>query len=295
MKLISYQYNEKEAVGIMSQGLDMVIPISALGLSYGSMNELILCAGAEEFARLNSAAAATLPPEAIPYENVKKEAPIPEPRQDIICVGLNYLDHFREALRFQSVDATKPPEHPVFFSKRVNRAVADGGVIPGNFALDEQLDYEVELAVIIGKDARNISPRDAEDYIFGYTILNEVSARVIQERHQQFYFGKSLDGFAPMGPWIVTPDELSFPLPLRTFVNGELRQESSTDQMLFSIPDCIAALSAGMTLKAGTIIATGTPAGVGMGMNPPCYLKAGDVVECAIDGIGVLRNIVLQI
>ena len=292
MRFLTYQYQGTEAVGVMDRNLDLVIPVSALGLPYESMTALISRAGPEEFARLQAASAAP-PPEAIPYAAITKEAPIPEPRQDIICVGLNYLDHIREAgLRFEGIDPTKMPEYPVYFSKRVNRAVGDGGLIQNHFHLDEQLDYEVELAVVIGKDAKNVSIEEAEDYIFGYTIVNEVSARVLQGRHGQFYYGKSLDGFTPMGPWIVTPDELNFPLKLQSFVNGELRQSSSTDQLLWSAAYCVSELSAGITLKAGTIIATGTPAGVGFGLNPPRYLQTGDVVECVIAGIGTLRNTV---
>jgi 2-keto-4-pentenoate hydratase/2-oxohepta-3-ene-1,7-dioic acid hydratase in catechol pathway len=167
-------------------------------------------------------------------------------------------------------------------------------MIQSHPGLVERLDYEAELAVIIGKTARNVPAADAEQYIFGYTILNDVSARVLQTAHKQWYFGKSLDGFTPIGPCIVTADEICFPpaLPIRTRVNGELRQDSTTDLLITGIADIIAELSSGMTLLPGTIIATGTPSGVGMGFDPPKFLKSGDVVECEIEGIGVLRNTV---
>ena len=158
----------------------------------------------------------------------------------------------------------------------------------------DSLDYECELGVIIGKDAKNVQKDEVQDYIFGYTIVNDVSARNLQTRHKQWYFGKSLDGFTPMGPCIVSADELEFPpkKKIACRVNGQVRQDSSTANLITGISDIIVMLSEGMTLKAGTVIATGTPAGVGMGMTPPTFLKPGDVVECEIEGIGVLRNYV---
>ena len=163
---------------------------------------------------------------------------------------------------------------------------------PGHFDLVDSLDYEVELAVVLGKDAKNVTQETAMDCVFGYTILNDVSARNLQTGHKQWYFGKSLDGFAPMGPCIVTREEFAWPpaQAIRAWVNGELRQEAVTDQLIFSIPHILQELSRGMTLQAGTIIATGTPAGVGMGFDPPKFLKAGDVVRCEIEGIGTLEN-----
>jgi 2-keto-4-pentenoate hydratase/2-oxohepta-3-ene-1,7-dioic acid hydratase in catechol pathway len=156
----------------------------------------------------------------------------------------------------------------------------------------DSLDYECELGVVIGKEAKNVKREDVPDYIFGYTIVNDVSARNLQTRHKQWYFGKSLDGFTPMGPCIVSADEFAFPPKQRIAcrVNGDVRQDSNTANLITGITDIIVMLSEGMTLKAGTVIATGTPAGVGMGMKPPTFLKPGDVVECEIEGIGVLRN-----
>ena len=158
--------------------------------------------------------------------------------------------------------------------------------------LTQKLDYEAELAVIIGKDCRNIKGEEVKDYIFGYTILNDVSARDIQTRHKQWYFGKSLDESTPMGPCIVTADEIVWPpaLKIQSFINGELRQNSNTSQFIFSIDYVVEELSKGMTLKAGTIISTGTPAGVGMGFTPPKFLKPGDIRECRIEKIGTLTN-----
>ena len=275
MKLITYRHSGKESVGILSE--NTVLPLPA-----GSMMELI-----------ESASIPAPVGEALPLDAVELLAPIPRPRQDVICLGINYKAHADEAAGYDAAFITEKPI-PIYFSKRVCEAVAPGGMIQSHPGLVERLDYEAELAVIIGKTAKNVSAEQAEDYIFGYTILNDVSARVLQTAHKQWYFGKSLDGFTPIGPCIVTADEISFPpaLPIRARVNGELRQDSTTDLLITGIADIIAELSSGMTLLPGTIIATGTPAGVGMGFDPPKFLRSGDVVECEIEGIGVLRNTV---
>ena len=220
-------------------------------------------------------------------------APIITPRQDIICLGINYMDHAKESYKFKNIKFDGKREFAVYFSKRVNEAVGDGAFIDGHFEVTEKLDYECELAVIIGKDAKNVSPENAKEYIFGYTILNDISARDLQNRHKQFYFGKSLDGFTAMGPHIITADELdSSNLDIKCFINGELRQNSNTSKMIFDENFVIAELSAAMTLKAGTIISMGTPSGVGMGFEPPKFLQSGDEIICEIEKIGRLRNIV---
>ena len=229
--------------------------------------------------------------EGVPLESVKLLAPIPNPEQDVICLGLNYADHVTEAKKFDSsFEANK--EKAIYFSKRASNCPGHGGDIPSHSHLTAKLDYEVELGVIIGKDAFQVSYEEAENYIFGYTIINDISAREVQTEHKQWYFGKSLDGFTPMGPCIVTKDEFTYPpkLEIKCFVNGELRQNSTTDHLIHDISEIISELSSGMTLKAGTLIATGTPEGVGMGMNPPSFLKPGDRVTCYIEGIGELTN-----
>lgn len=221
-------------------------------------------------------------------------APIPHPRQDVICLGINYMAHAEESARYKEEAFGGKRPYPIYFSKRVNEAVADGGVVPAYENLVDSLDYEVELAVVIGKDAKNIAKENAYDYVFGYTILNDISARNLQTRHKQWYFGKSLDGFTPIGPCIVTIDEFQNPpeLAIKSYVNGELRQNSNTNLLIFDIAHVISELSQGMTLKAGTIIATGTPAGVGMGFVPPNFLKPGDTVTCQIEKIGRLTNLI---
>ena len=205
-----------------------------------------------------------------------------------------FRSHEREAAKYDAEAFAKDKPAAVYFSKRASRAGDPEGTIPRYAALVERLDYEAELAVIIGRAAKNVKAEDAGAYVFGYTVLNDVSARDLQTGHKQWYFGKGLDGFAPMGPCILTADETAFPpaLDISCTVNGEERQRSNTALLIHGIPEIIEELSAGMTLLPGTILATGTPAGVGMGLDPPEFLESGDVVECTIRGIGTLRSTV---
>ncbi|MBQ6047813.1 MAG: fumarylacetoacetate hydrolase family protein [Oscillospiraceae bacterium] len=221
-------------------------------------------------------------------------SPIVHPRQDIMCLGINYSDHAEEAGKFSKEAFGGERPYTIYFAKRCSEAIGPGAVIPSYPGYVDSLDYEVELGVVLGKDAKNVKPEDALKYVLGYTVFNDISARDLQTRHKQWYVGKSLDGFTAMGPCIVTPDELGdiYALGIRCFVNGELRQNSITSRMIQTIEGAIAELSQGITLKAGTVIAMGTPSGVGMGMDPPTFLKPGDVVRCEIDGIGVLENTV---
>lgn len=297
MKLLTYEVDGKERVGVLSRDEAWVCPISAAGMDYRTMKELIRECGPSELEMLNYISGKD-PSEtkgAVPLADVHVLAPVPEPDQDVICLGINYLSHAEEAAKFEK-EAFEKPEQAIYFAKRVNRAVDPEGGISAHRDLTSQLDYEAELAVIIKKDAFRISREQVRDYVFGYTVLNDVSAREVQTGHKQWYFGKSLDGFTPMGPWILTADSVEFPpkLAIQSRVNGELRQDSNTELLIHGIEEVICELSSGMTLKSGTIIATGTPSGVGMGFDPPRFLAPGDVVECTIEGIGTLKNTVVE-
>jgi 2-keto-4-pentenoate hydratase/2-oxohepta-3-ene-1,7-dioic acid hydratase in catechol pathway len=228
----------------------------------------------------------------VPMRDVKLEAPLPIPRRNIFCVGRNYHAHAKELSASVFKDNTANPESwPIIFTKVPECVVGptDDVVLPTG--VSEQIDYESELAIVIGTGGRNIARADALKHVFGYTIINDVTARDVQMRHQQWDLGKSFDTFCPMGPWIVTADELDGTnTRVRGWVNGELRQDAQTTDLIFDIPTLIETCSRGITLYPGDVIATGTAAGVGMGMKPPRYLRAGDVVRIEIDGLGVIEN-----
>lgn len=285
MKIVTFEYDNDVQVGIISEDGKFVIPAN----KYECVYDLIQQTDFEELLAI-----ARVDMGAVPLDQVKILAPITHPRNDIICLGINYKSHDDELPDEYVPEKIVQRQVPVYFSKRVDRTVDPEGIIDGHFNVVKELDYECELAVIIGKEAKDVEEKDAADYVFGYTIINDVTARDVQVAHKQWYFGKSLDTFAPMGPCIVTADEFDFPpaLSIQCRVNGELRQDSNTKYLVHGIPYIISELSKGMTLRAGTIIATGTPAGTGIGLNPPQFLKSGDVVECSIEGIGTLRNTV---
>lgn len=226
-----------------------------------------------------------------PLSGVRLLAPIPRPRKNIVCLGMNYAAHALESLRAKGLPEVLP-QHPVFFTKAVTALNDPDGAIPYDADYSAKLDWEVELAFVIGRQGKRIALQDALGYVYGYTILNDISARDVQNRHQQFYLGKSMDGGAPMGPWIVTADEIPDPhaLGLRLRVNGRTMQDATTADLIFGIPDILAVYSRAITVEPGDIFATGTPSGVGFGQQPPRFLQPGDVVEAEIDGIGVLRN-----
>jgi 2-keto-4-pentenoate hydratase/2-oxohepta-3-ene-1,7-dioic acid hydratase in catechol pathway len=230
----------------------------------------------------------------IPLSQVVLEAPLPRPGRNIFCVGKNYHDHAHEFSRSgfdSSAAAGAVPKHPIIFSKVPETVIPTAAIVRIDRSVSAAVDYEAELAVIIGKGGRGIRVEDALDHVWGYTIVNDITARDLQGRYSQWLVGKSQDTFCPMGPWAVTKDEIDISnTGIRCFVNGELRQNSNTGLLIFDIPTIIATISAGLTLQPGDVIATGTPAGVGIGFDPPRYLKSGDVVRIEIDGIGVLEN-----
>lgn len=224
-------------------------------------------------------------------DEVQLLAPIPRPRKNIICLGLNYLAHAQESLAAKGA-AMQINEVPVVFTKNVTAVTGPYADVMRDPRVTEQLDWEAELAVVIGRGGRFIEPAEALQHVFGYTVLNDLSARDLQFRHKQYFLGKSLDGGCPMGPWIVTADEIPDPqtLNIACRVNGVVKQHANTSQQRFDVATTIAILSRIMTLEPGDIIATGTPEGVGFARKPPEFLRPGDVVECEIERIGSIRN-----
>lgn len=294
MRLLTYKLENdaKDLLGVVCEDERRhFYPLEQFGIRFQDMNDLIDHITQEQLDLLEKESE-TGNHKSLCYDEVIHCAPIPHPKQDIICLGINYLEHAIESCRYKKEAFGGEQRYAVYFSKRVSEAVPDGGVIPSYPGLVDSLDYEAELAVIIGKNAKNVAREEAFDYVFGYTVINDVSARNVQTRHKQWYFGKSMDGFTPMGPFIRTANQVSQPpvLGIKSRVNGVLRQNSSTDLFIFDIPYVICELSRGMELKSGTIISMGTPSGVGMGFVPPKFLKPGDLVECSVQGIGTIRN-----
>jgi 2-keto-4-pentenoate hydratase/2-oxohepta-3-ene-1,7-dioic acid hydratase in catechol pathway len=229
-------------------------------------------------------------------QDVTWHAPIPRPRKNIFCLGQNYKSHIQEAARAREREF-KLPEVPVFFTKAPSSVNGPYDAVPWKAAITQQLDYEAELAVIIGAHCKDVERADALDCVFGYTVLNDVSARDLQKSHLQWFKGKSLDGFCPMGPLVVTADEFGDPHQKRISLrlNGETRQDSTTAHMIFPIDVSIEFLSQGMTLEPADIIATGTPEGVGLGRTPPEYMKDGDIMETEVEGIGIMKNKIVKV
>lgn len=283
MKIATFEHQGRELVGEVdvAQGRVYLLPAD-------EMVDLIARFDAIRAAYVRSGAGIAL-------DDVRLRAPLPRPRRNLFCVGKNYREHAREfsrsgyeagALADSELDA-----FPAVFTKPGSCVVGPGDMVDLHGAVSSAVDYEGELAVVIGRGGRNIAPADAMQHVVGYTIVNDVTARDRQKNHRQWFLGKSLDTFCPMGPWIVSADELDArSVRIRTSVNGEARQDATTADLLFDIPSLIATISAGMMLQPGDVIATGTPAGVGIGMSPPRFLAAGDVVAITIDGIGALSN-----
>lgn len=292
MRLYTVDIDGSEKIMISADGGKTGSLAEDLGFDFADMNELICCAEKDPSLLEKLAEAAAAGNNAKEIASCRLLAPIVRPRQDVICLGINYDEHAKEADHYSAEAFGGERPYTIYFSKRVNRAVATGEPIQSHNDIVDRLDYECELGVVIGKSASKVKAKDAADYIFGYTIINDVSARNLQTRHKQWYMGKGLDGFTPIGPCIVTPDEIGDPaaLDISCRVNDELRQNSNTSCMIQTIGGAIAELSSGITLQAGTIIAMGTPSGVGMGFDPPRFLKPGDVVSCHIEKIGDLVN-----
>ncbi|MBE5892298.1 MAG: fumarylacetoacetate hydrolase family protein [Lachnospiraceae bacterium] len=292
MKLYTALLNKEEKLFVGFGEESAVYLLEDLGFVFEDMNDLICNITEEEKQSLYEMAESGINEKAYDVETLELLAPIVRPRQDVICLGINYDEHAKEAGQYSQEAFGGERPYTIYFSKRVSRATGPKEGIPSYEGLVDSLDYESELGVVLGKDIKGVSKEDALDAVFGYTVINDVSARNLQTRHKQWYVGKSMDGFTPIGPCIVTADEIEDVqnLDIKSFVNGELRQNSNTKYMIQTVAGAISELSQGMTLQAATVIATGTPAGVGMGMNPPCFLKKGDVVVCEIEKIGRIEN-----
>lgn len=284
MKLVTFRHQGTEQTGVLSEDASTVTAVP------GSQDLVSLIENWDGAA----AQLAVATGRAINIADVELLAPIPLPRRNIFCVGRNYVEHAKEFANSgydATASATAQPEYPVVFTKAPSTVIGTGADIDPHTSVTNELDYEAELGVIIGKGGRGISQADALDHVWGYTIINDVTARDLQKDHKQWFLGKSLDTHAPMGPWAVTRDEVGDgPLDLLCTVNGETRQKATTADLIFDIPTIIETISAGITLQPGDIIATGTPVGVGIGFTPPRFLTTGDVVEISISKLGTLRN-----
>lgn len=294
MKLVSFETEGEWHIGAVVDDGDHLVDLTAAGVA-ADMTVLI-GAGRDGLAAARAAVAKSS--RRMSLRGLRIGAPIPHPRRNIFCVGKNYVAHATEFARSgfdHSSRAEELPECPIIFTKATTSVIGPGEPIPGRSDQTNSVDYEGELAVIIGAAGRNIAARDALAHVFGYTIVNDVTARTVQQRHKQWFLGKSFDGFCPMGPCLLTADAFGAPADtvLRTRVNGEERQRARISELIFDVPTLIETISFGTTLIPGDIIATGTPAGVGIGFKPPRYLRAGDVVSVEIDGIGILENPVI--
>lgn len=277
MKIIRFTYNKENFIGKI-EGKKVKILKNRLQIKDDSL-EMIKTYPSFKDLEFES--------EGIDLDKVKLLCPISRTENDILCVGLNYKSHIEETRgTFESDD------YACYFSKRAQIISGPDDSIKLDSSIDDAMDYETELGLIIGKKGKNIRPEDALSYVYGYTIINDYSARSLQKKHQQFFKGKSLDGYTSIGPCIVSKDEIKNPqnLSLKTRINKEERQNSNTKFMIRNIESLISELSQGLTLVPGDIIATGTPKGVGLGFNPPKFLKKGDLVESEIEAIGILRN-----
>lgn len=299
MKFVSFTMDgEAGSPGVWLEGRGVLHLQGAMGASPGVFDAssllTLLRAGPEAMAELKAwvDVLARTDEFIVPAESVKLDAPI-RPERNAFCVGRNYREHVAEGHRARGTDI-KYPDAPQFFTKATHAINRPYGTIAVDPSVTSFLDYEVELAVVLGKGGRDIPEATAFEHIFGFTIANDLTARDLQRRHDQWFKGKSLDGTLPLGPWVVDAEEIGDPrtLLLRLDVNGETRQQSSVDMMIFDIPTIIAELSRGLTLEAGDVICTGTPSGVGYAMQPPRALQPGDVVTCEIDRIGTLRTTV---
>jgi 2-keto-4-pentenoate hydratase/2-oxohepta-3-ene-1,7-dioic acid hydratase in catechol pathway len=284
MRIASYRWGDRQHVGLVSADGRELTPLAVPDASRGALAVIEALARGEPMPSPSGAR--------LPVSAVTLQAPLPKPLRGLFCAGRNYRSHAAELATTVFRDAVKEEEWPIVFTKYAECVIGPYDIVrmPGK-AITEQIDYESELAVVIGRGGRDITRSRAMDHVYGYTIVNDVSARDVQVRHNQWDLGKSFDTFCPMGPWIVTADELDGrDTRVRGWVNGELRQDQRTTDLIFGIDVLIETCSRGITLYPGDVIATGTPAGVGMGFKPPKWLRSGDVMRIEIDGIGFIEN-----
>ena len=290
MKFISFlEWNNTEAIGVLTRNEQSVIPIADIIPEFKNYNMIDFIQNCNKNILSKLEKEIDTFKQTYSIEKIQLLSPITKPIHDIICVGVNYQDHINEVKNnINDVQNKKP----VYFSKRAIYIIGHNHNINSRLDLDEALDYETELAVIIAKKAKDIKIDEVKEYIFGYTIFNDISSRNMQKEHSQWYKGKSLDTYSSMGPCIVYKDDIKDinNLNIKSTLNDELRQNSNTKYMLHNINELVSDISKGMTLEAGDIIATGTPSGVGMGFNPPKYMKIGDKITCSIENIGELTN-----
>ncbi|MBM3580520.1 MAG: fumarylacetoacetate hydrolase family protein [Alphaproteobacteria bacterium] len=293
MRLVTFAQGKTVSIGVLDGQNDRVIDLVRAAGVAPDMTAFV--ALGKKGLALARAALRNAPKKAVvPIRKAKLLAPFPSPRRNILCVGKNYHDHVQELNRSGFDGAAKPsiPEFPIVFTKVTTSVIGPGATIPAHLDPTASVDYEGELTVVVGPGGRNISKANAFKHVYGYTIINDVTSRTQQQRYGQWFLGKSLDGFCPMGPWLVTADEVGdvTEIGLETRVNGELRQKAKVSDLIFDIPTLIEAISLGRTLEPGDLIATGTPSGVGLGFKPPKFLKKGDKVSIAFDRVGTLEN-----
>lgn len=295
MRLVTFTDDASERIGVFDPESDQIIDLTAADPSLPKDMNALIDLGTEGLEKAATACQSAADDARIDADTVTLLAPIPVPRRNVFSVGRNYHEHvkeFHDSGFDATADATPTPEHPIYFTKATTSVIGPGAPILSHLDPTHSVDYEGELGVIIGKQGRHITKAESFDYVYGYTVINDVTARTLQHQHKQWFLGKSLDSFCPMGPVLLTADEAGDVknFHLTTIVNGESRQDASVADLIFDIPTLIETLSLGITLLPGDIIATGTPVGVGIGFDPPVFLNPGDVVAVTIEPIGTLEN-----
>jgi len=294
MRLITFRQDSRESIGALVNNDNQIVDLSKADPDLPNEMQAFIGLGADGLDKIHGAVSSPPDSALIATASVKILAPIPRPGRNIMCVGKNYYEHAKEfhSSGFDAAGKQAVPEQPIIFTKMPSSVISPGEPIPATNDATNSVDYEGELTIVVGPGGRDISKADAYRHVYGYTIINDVTSRTQQHLYNQWFLGKSLDGFCPMGPAIVTADEIEDVTKVRllTKVNGEVRQDAPVSDLIFDIPTLIETISKGRTLMAGDLIATGTAAGVGIGFNPPKFLKPGDQVDITFDQIGTLSN-----